>query len=701
VRKVWRGFGVSFAVILASMGIAASSASASQHARMGVVSVDYQAVDAKAGDVIPVGGQTLNNGGATGNTRIRVDLTGNGVSAKVGNAKLRVKQGRIQNFQTNAALPSDLDEGSYTLRACAVRNASNKPCASSIKDIKVGKQQQQAPPPASCTSGSHTLGDRNFPEAGNGGIDVQHYDTYLSYNNVGNTLLSTGGPSNLGTHAVLTIKATQDLCDFALDFDGLNITSVKVNGVAAAFSRVAPPGGAPPCTSPTNPCTTTNNSTTLVYPPANGCSPSVNNPPNPSIPGDTSHRGCPNEDLVITPAQAIANNDTFTVDVAYNGVPLRHRDADGTEEGWLNTPNGDGTFNVNEPIGAMTWLPSNNHPADKATYDFYITIPSCSQNATLNPGLPTSPPCFRKTALGNGELLSYIDNPDSTTTWHWRMGYPMATYLAAATIGDFDLTATTTNYGTFFYNALDSTFTAAQKQSANNTIAEETNIVNRENDIFGSFPWDSHGVVADAAGSIGYVLEVQGKIHFPSSSIGLGTLAHETSHQWFGDSVSLKNWNEIWLNEGWATYSANWYSAKYSTGASLDSIFTGQYTPGGGACPGNNKWCVAPHDVDAANEFSTFPVYTRGGTMLISLQKILGDTKFYNLSRKWQATYKYGNATTQDFINMAKDIASQPAGTSRGFDACQVNTLDQFFQQWLFGHTQPTISHLNFFTLCP
>src|SRR5688572_3878189 len=152
--------------------------------------------------------------------------------------------------------------------------------------------------------------------------------------------------------------------------------------------------------------------------------------------------------LIITPAAGIVENRVFHAILNYSGAPAEIQDPDGSREGWARITSGG--FVVNEPMGAMGWFPCNNTPSDKATYDFHITV----QNT--------------HTALGNGELASRVNNGNGTTTWNWRMGFPMATYLSTSTVGLFDYTRTFSATGRGrsgnplqFYNAFESALSAA------------------------------------------------------------------------------------------------------------------------------------------------------------------------------------------------------------------------------------------------
>src|SRR3954463_10897617 len=260
------------------------------------------------------------------------------------------------------------------------------------------------------TPGGRTLGDRLLPNIGNSGYDAQNYDLTLKYDPATNAMLA-------GTQADITLQATQNLSEFSLDFRGLNVTGITIDGGPATFTR------------------------------------------------DNDDDAYKNK-LIVTPAAGILSGRKFHTVVSYTGVPQQLLDPDDSFEGWLKTS--DGAFVVNEPMGAMTWFPNNNHPLDKATYDFHITVPGTH------------------TALGNGELVgdAPVTNTDGTVTWNWHDGYPTATYLTTATVGVFDFTpgvgatATGGNGNALgLYNAWESTFTPAQKTSLNTAAGREDGIV--------------------------------------------------------------------------------------------------------------------------------------------------------------------------------------------------------------------------------
>jgi aminopeptidase N len=430
--------------------------------------------------------------------------------------------------------------------------------------------------------------------------------------------------NSMTSTAAIEAKATQDLSEYSLDFRGLTVTAVTVGGQPAA--NVAREG----------------------------------------------------DKLIITPPAAILNGSTFTTVVAYNGVPVQIEDPDESLEGWLRSS--DGAFSVNEPMGAMSWYPNNNHPTDKARFDITVTVPSTH------------------TALGNGELVAKTDNGDGTTTWHWREAYPMATYLSTATVGVFDYTMTLAPTARGFsgsplelHNAIDSSYSATQKATVNTTLAREDQITTFMTGLYGPYPFDSVGAVVDRLSGVGYVLEVQTKIHFPTNNVSANTLAHEIAHQWFGNSVSLKSWQHLWLNEGWATWSQWNWTNKFNNGITPAQQFLNNYNQTSN--PG--RWNLAPATFpDPANLFSpSFTNYTRGAMTIEALRQIIGEDPFAELTRTWLSENRDKNVDTQDFIALAKRIARDRSG----FEASNLAKLDTFFQQWLYTPGKPTMTPTTFF----
>jgi hypothetical protein len=297
--------------------------------------------------------------------------------------------------------------------------------------------------------------------------------------------------------------------------------------------------------------------------------------------------------------------------------------------------------------------------------------------------------------------VSRTDNPNGTSTWHWREAFPMATYLSTATVGDFDYTQalapTALGAGGAalqLYNAIDSSYPAATKSNVLGVLANENQITSYLTGGYGPYPFDSVGAVVDRL-TLGYVLEVQTKIHFPgvnnnTQTISLNTLAHEIGHQWFGNSVSLKQWEDIWLNEGWATWTQWDWTSKYNGGATPAAMFTTEYN----RTTQPTRWNIPSADLPtAANLFDTFPVYTRGAMTLEALRQIIGDAPFMELARTWQTEHRYGNADTADFIALAKRIARDRSA----FDATKLAKLDTFFSQWLYTAGKPTMTPTTFY----
>ncbi|MGP1675452.1 MAG: M1 family peptidase, partial [Candidatus Limnocylindrales bacterium] len=225
------------------------------------------------------------------------------------------------------------------------------------------------------TPGSVGLGDPYFPLDGNGGYDVRHYLLDVSYDPATDVLTGV---------ATIRARATQNLSSFNLDFVGLTVRSIKVNGRNASWSRTE-------------------------------------------------------GELTVTPRSGLPKGKTFEVVVRYRGVPETINDLFGAS-GFIHTD--DGALVIGEPHVAATWFPANDHPRDKASFTFRITVPRDLE------------------AIANGVLKSNVRH-GSRRTWTWDAKEPMATYLAGMGIGQFDIRSYRKN-GIRYWDAIDSTLMADQ-----------------------------------------------------------------------------------------------------------------------------------------------------------------------------------------------------------------------------------------------
>jgi aminopeptidase N len=365
--------------------------------------------------------------------------------------------------------------------------------------------------------------------------------------------------------------------------------------------------------------------------------------------GRRAHFARDGDELRITPSGTLRKNQTFEVTVTYGGVPepLGGPIVFGSSYGWMKTD--DGVFVACEPNAASTWFPSSDHPSDKATYDIRIKAPK---------GL---------TAVSNGRLVSTWDKGGSTYT-HWRESRPMATYLATATIGKFDVRTGRTPSGIPIYVAIDPKLKNSNSVDVYAVTAAATDYWSQ---IFGPYPFEETGAIVDDMPEAGFSLEVQSKPAY-SAVRNETTIVHELAHQWFGDSVSVERWKDIWLNEGFATY-AQWLWAEHKGTRSAHDSFLAAYD----AIPADNAfWQIKVADPQRDTMFAS-AVYQRGAMTLQALRERIGDKAFFRLLPAWTRTHRYGNANTGEFVRLAEKISGQ--------------NLDDLFQKWLYTTGKPAM----------
>jgi hypothetical protein len=546
-----------------------------------------------------------------------------------------------------------------------------------------------------CSAGARTLshyGEHVYPETGNGGYRSIHTDVHLSYDAASNTFLS-------GTHVDLTERATQCLTEFSLDFqrtsaaglDGpdLSVGSVTVNGRPAAFRFVQPtyPGDPNGQNDPDPRAHQASQQNPVGGARHNPLPPACT----PELTADTADaqdgQQCPANKLVIIPRKPLRAGDSFVVSVSYTGRPGVHVDGDGSTEGWFrsDSPAGDGGFVTTEPVGTEAWMPLNDHPSAKPTYDFYDTV---------NAG---------KTAVANGILVSTRHNgpstpfPGGSTTWHWRSGAPVASYLVENSVGSFDLSERTAANGIRFYEAQPSSLSPAQKAANLAIMNQQQDITRFQSRFNGPFPFRSDGVLIGLP-SASFEEEMQTMITFAGGTIDLDTFNHENMHQWWGDNVSEANYNLTFYKEGLATLGEYLFAAR-----TAETAAGGEHTVAGRAAfqkslvdqfnssyARSDLWSGVPSDPTPYTLFSGTTTYTRPGTAYLALRQILGSDNFDRALQQLQR--RYGGATITE--------AQLEAGFARWLPdrsaSCQAE-LGTFFSQWFdtaypSGAGKPTIT---------
>lgn len=359
------------------------------------------------------------------------------------------------------------------------------------------------------------------------------------------------------------------------------------------------------------------------------------------------HRQADGE-LVVTPSRRLANLSRFTVEVSYAGVPTAVTDGVLGSGGFQHTD--DGAIALGQPHSAATWFPVNDHPSDKATYDIEVTVPEGL--AALSNGVPGE----RTTA-------------DGWTTWRWAERSPMASYLTTLVIGDYRVDVGT-HSGKPMITAVPADMPATGPQAR--SLSRTGEIADYLAGLFGTYPFEAYGGVVVADPRIGYALETQarpvyGPGFFRSGEPNYGVVVHEVAHQWFGNSVALARWSDIWLNEGFASY-AEWLWEEHDGGPSAQRNFEQQYAV--------TDWSRPTLDPGPGAMFST-AVYKRGALVVHALRRTVGDDDFFRILRTWTTERRDGTATTADFVALAERISGRQLGS--------------FFDAWLTGTTAPAL----------
>lgn len=360
-------------------------------------------------------------------------------------------------------------------------------------------------------------------------------------------------------------------------------------------------------------------------------------------------------ELVVRPNAPVKKGQTMKIDVEYVGVPSAVT-VDGISP-WVKTP--DGAVAVGQPEIAAWWYPSNDHPQDKALFDIILHVPSGVE------------------AISNGNIVSKKLTPKGDT-WHWRETKPMVTYLAFMAVGQYEVTEGTTSKGLPWLNAVG-TSNSPELARAKQDLARTPEVIDFLSKQFGPYPFDSAGGVAPDA-DFGFALENQTRSVYTKGfwrrGQNMSVVVHENAHQWYGDSAAVHEWNDIWVNEGFASYAEWLWSEDQGTGTGqqlLEEMYNG--TPAD-----NEFWQLTIGDPGADKVFDG-PVYDRGAMSLQALRNRIGSPAFWQVVRTWHDQHEGKNGSVEEFMALAEQLSGED--------------LDGFFRAWLFSPTKPAATADN------
>ncbi len=339
--------------------------------------------------------------------------------------------------------------------------------------------------------------------------------------------------------------------------------------------------------------------------------------------------------VTVTPADPVPAGGTFTVHLRYRGAPRPLRSPWG-QIGWEELT--DGVIVAAQPTGAPSWFPCNDRPDDKATYRFEVTAETGYD------------------VVANGDLLG-SERARAGTTWTYAVTEPMATYLATVQIGRYRTTRlrggeppVTVHHPADLTGAVRTDFGRVPDMLALYA------------DRFGPYPFSSYGiVVTDDELEIpleAHGLAVFGRNHVDGEHGTDRLIAHELAHQWFGNSVTVGRWRDIWLHEGFACY-AEWLWSEHRGGDSADVLAERHRQA---LLAGPQDLVVA--DPGAADMFDD-RVYKRGALALHALRRTVGDDAFTRALHRITTDHRHGTVTPEDVTAAFAEAAGVDAAAVR------------------------------------
>ena len=359
--------------------------------------------------------------------------------------------------------------------------------------------------------------------------------------------------------------------------------------------------------------------------------------------------------LRVRPAKVLDAGAAFTVEVHYTGNPSPVRSHWGGL-GWEELT--DGALVASQPVGAPSWYPCNDRPADKASYQISVTAPS------------------PYTVVSGGRLLTMTTRAGSTT-WVYEQAAPTSSYLVTVSIGRYETVRLTGRPSSFDPRrpVPQTAYVPARLLAPFSAdFGRQTRMMDFFQDVFGAYPFEEYAVVI-ADEELDVPVEAQGLATFGTNHVdGRRTserlIAHELAHQWFGNSLTIADWRHIWLNEGFAKY-AEWLWSEHAGGPPATAHAAAAH-----ALLARQRQDLRLADPGRRQMFDD-RLYERGGVAVHALRCALGEGAFFRMLKGWTAIHRHGLVTTEGLAAHAQQYTSRPLGG--------------FFDAWVHGTVLPPL----------
>jgi hypothetical protein len=346
--------------------------------------------------------------------------------------------------------------------------------------------------------------------------------------------------------------------------------------------------------------------------------------------------------------------DVFTTTVDYEGDPIWN--GLGMYFGASNI------FTISDPNASRYWWPCYDHPWDKAVPDMHVTVRDDWEVA------------------GNGILTSVEDNGDGTKTHHWDCEHPMATYLVSLVCQNF--AELNDSYEDIPIQNFVPTYMVGNATEDFSTLPFMMEVFTER---YGDYPFEKYGNAVTNFATYS-AMEHQTMTTLGSGNIngnhgGEMVIAHELAHQWYGNCLTILTWADVWLSEGFATYSEAVYREQWQGFDSMVSYVQSSIQNYYKNWAGGTAYTI--YDPPSENWFFTPIQYEKAASVLHMIRLKVGDETFWQIMNEFFTTFHHSNVITEDFRQVCESVTG--------------DDYEQFFSQWIYGSGIPAYEYTYFF----